>query len=549
MQIKSLDDYARDLRIGSPSLRYHAVRQLVYYRGQGNVPEAILPAVDDSDPVLRREACLALSGLGKEALLILLKALNDPDERVVAAAARGLGQIGEAEAVPALLQALQSPSAEIRAAVGHALGAFPGRAENELLTRLQSPGDIREVIGLLSGLVEIRSSDVVMPLTALYVFATQQWVRDETWRFLTALLGVEADTDKLHEEVVLDVIRQCLECVPYKESEVDLTQIRVAVHGRDITGYCRLLFALALNLVTMMQIDRGVWTESPFAQLDRSGPDQLRQMLPVHIWTSIAVLNGLGGMGRDVEGRRVEASLSDYWLGALCLVSILQELDRELPSGSEPHPLTVLFDALALSGQVEPRALIRELAAFGNEAVPLLEAFIREFGSGGPAWWAAKALGQIGTPEAIEALISCLDADDTALSETAGYALGNLGDVALGRLVDYLRVPSKESVHGRETAAQALSMIRRPEALSLLFERSESPSSWVRFAAVRHLVNFGDPAAIPVLRRLYADEDQDVSFAAAEGLLEMAEIYGLELPELGEIKRMYDDDGEEKTGT
>ncbi|MHB8184296.1 MAG: HEAT repeat domain-containing protein, partial [Candidatus Desulforudaceae bacterium] len=241
MQIKSLHDYARDLRLGSVALRYHAVRQLVYYRGQGDLCGAILPAADDPDPILRREACLALGGFGREALAILLKALNDPDSQVAAAAARGLGQTGQTDAVPALFQALQSSGTDIRAAVGQALGAFPGAgAEKQLLDRLQAPGSIGEVIGMCSGLVELRSSEVVMPLTAVYMFATDQWVRDETWRFLTTLLGVEADTDELHEEVILEVIRQCLECVPHQLSDIDLTDIRKTVQERDIAGYCRL---------------------------------------------------------------------------------------------------------------------------------------------------------------------------------------------------------------------------------------------------------------------------------------------------------------------
>ena len=548
MQIKSLHDYARDLRLGSVALRYHAVRQLVYYMGQGDLCGAILPAADDPDPILRREACLALGGFGREALAILLKALNDPDSQVAAAAARGLGQTGQTDAVPALFQALQSSGTDIRAAVGQALGAFPGAgAEKQLLDRLQAPGSIGEVIGMCSGLVELRSSEVVMPLTAVYMFATDQWVRDETWRFLTTLLGVEADTDELHEEVILEVIRQCLECVPHQLSDIDLTDIRKTVQERDIAGYCRLLFALAINLATAIQIDRGEWEANPFTRPDYN-PDELRRMLPLQMWTSIAVLNGLGGIGRDVDGRKVEASLADYWLGTLCLVGILQEMDRD-PHEDNVHPLAHLCDKLALSGRVEPRALIAELSSFGNDAVPLLDAFITEYRSGGPVWWAAKILGGIGTPEAVKVLIRCLDAEDITLSETACRALGTLGAAAIGQLSEYMKLHIKERAHGRETAAQALSMVRHTEALAPLFERAESPNSWVRFAAVRHLANFGDPAVIPVLQRLYADDDQDVSFAAAEALLEMAEIHSLDLPELLEIKRMYYDDESVQAGS
>lgn len=540
MFIKSLNDYARDLRLGPPNLRYHAARQLIHYRDQGNVCDVLIEALEDPDPLLRREACHTLAGIGKEAGPLLLKALNDPDERVVTAAIHGLSHVGEPEAWSALVQVLQAPNPEVRAAVGHALGAFPGmETEIRLLARLSRAGSLAEVMGLMSGLVELRSPEVVMPLTAMFIFADDRAVRDETWRLLTALLGFDKGNDDIDEELALQVIQKCLQCLPEEDRTLEMEHIAKALEEQDISRYCRLLCDVGMTLVVALKIERGEWNDAVIERINRGNADELREMLPPRVWIAVSLLTGLGELDRKTDQRTVVPSSADFWLGALSLLSILFEMDREPVLPDEQPPLEYLLDELALSGRVEPRALIRQIADFGDAAAPELEAFIGELQSGSAVWWAAKALGLIGTPKAVDVLIRCLDAEDEALSETAGYMLGMLGDDAIEALLDYTDEQPAEDARGMEPAVTALSMIRRPQALAVIFQRAESPNSWIRLAAVRHLVNFGDPVAVPVLQKLYNDEDQDVCFAAGEALLEMAHIHDMELPEMEEIRSKH----------
>ncbi len=540
MFIKSLNDYARDLRLGLPNLRYHAARQLIHYRDQGNVCDVLIEALEDPDPLLRREACRTLGGVGKEAGPLLLKALNDPDERVVTEAIYGLSHLGEPEAWSALIQALQAQNPEVRAAAGRALGAFPGvETEKRLLARLNQVQSLAEVMGLMTGLVELRSPDVVMPLTAMFIFADDRTVRDESWRLLTALLGFDADNDDIEEELILQVVRRCLQCLPEEDREAEMEHIAAALKEQNISRYCRLLSEVGIGLVVALRIERGEWNDVVIERISRGDPDDLRGMLPPRVWIAVSLLAGLGEIDRRTEDRRVDPSPADFWLGALSVLSIMFEADREPPPKDEQPSLDYLLDELALSGRLEPRALIRQIADFGDAAVPELEAFIGELESGSAVWWAAKVLGLIGTPKAVDVLIKCLDADDDALSETAGRMLGMLGDDAIEALLDYVDEQAVDDAHGLESAVTALSMIRRPQALAVLIQRAESSNSWVRLAAVRHLVNFGDPVAVPVLQKLYTDEDQDVCFAAGEALLEMAQVHDLDLPELEEIRNKF----------
>lgn len=537
MFIKSLNDYARDLRLGRPNLRYHAARQLIHYRDQGNVSDVLVEALEDPDPLLRREACRTLAGIGIGAGSLLLKALNDPDERVVKEAISGLSRIGEPEAWAALAQALKGPKPEVRAVVGRALGAFPGpETEKLLLDRLDQVDDLAEILGLLTGLVELRSADAVMTLATVFIFADRRAVRDETWRLLTSLLGFDADIVDIEEEPVLQVVRKCLQCFPEKDRVSGIENIGAVLEQRDIDRYCRLLFDAGVTLVTTAKIQSGEWNEAVLQSFRRRRPEELRAIMPPRIWVAISLLYVLGKIDREINGRTVKPSAAEFWLGALSLLSIIITVDRELVStDAQPSP-DQLLDELAMSGQVEPRALIREIAAFGDAVVPELEAFIDDVESGSAVWWAAKTLGLIGTPQAVKALVRCLDAEDDALSETAGLMLGMLGDKAMGGLLGYVERQRREDAFGLQSALTALSMIRRPQALAVLVQRAESPNSWVRLSAVRHLVNFGDPVAIPVLQKLYTDEDQDVCFAAGEALLEMAYIHDLDLPELKEIR-------------
>lgn len=80
-------------------------------------------------PEVRRRAALALAHFGAEAVPVLVRALDDGDFSVRAAASRALGAIGPAasDALPALVNAMHDPDAAVREAAGRALKQIRGQ--------------------------------------------------------------------------------------------------------------------------------------------------------------------------------------------------------------------------------------------------------------------------------------------------------------------------------------------------------------------------------------------------------------------------------------
>ena len=68
--------------------------------------EALIRALDDPDPLVRRLAGEALSATGSEAVPSLLKVMESGAQPARLEAARALGVIGDVRAIPALFAAL-----------------------------------------------------------------------------------------------------------------------------------------------------------------------------------------------------------------------------------------------------------------------------------------------------------------------------------------------------------------------------------------------------------------------------------------------------------
>jgi HEAT repeat protein len=99
----------------------------------------------------------------------LLDALRSPDQHVRWHAARGLGQIGNAEGVDALAEGLLDDSAEVRWAAAHALGnldlaALP--AVLHMLTHHQVTEQLRQVsLHALNSMQSTKAQQIAKPVT------------------------------------------------------------------------------------------------------------------------------------------------------------------------------------------------------------------------------------------------------------------------------------------------------------------------------------------------------------------------------------------------
>ena len=115
----------------------------------------------------------------------------------------------------------------------------------------------------------------------------------------------------------------------------------------------------------------------------------------------------------------------------------------------------------------------------------------------------ARALGALGSPQAVPGLIAALQTDaDTDTRAAAAYALGLLGDPRaidplLAKLAD-----ASEDPGVRGFAAEAFTWHRERRAVPALIAALSDPLPEVRFWAAFALGELGDPAALGELERL-----------------------------------------------
>jgi len=121
---------------------------------------------------------------------------------------------------------------------------------------------------------------------------------------------------------------------------------------------------------------------------------------------------------------------------------------------------------------------------------------------------AAKELGELGDPKAIEPLVKRMLHDrDKTVQCSAAVALGKIGKPeAIPGLAEAVRTGGYSEL--RSLAAISLGLIRHPDAIPVLIEASYSPDIHVRSQAVWSLAQFRDPKVIAALiDRLGADYD------------------------------------------
>ena len=145
----------------------------------------------------------------------------------------------------------------------------------------------------------------------------------------------------------------------------------------------------------------------------------------------------------------------------------------------------------------EPR-FVRELGrifAESGDAEPELRRYL------------ALALGQLGDPRTLDALLTGLDDEDAQTRIYTIWAVGRVGDPrASGRLVKLLSDPDPGV---RKTAAYALGSLGDPQVRSSLTKALDDPVVDVRWNAALSLGQLKDPASLPTLRRMLDREYLD----------------------------------------
>jgi HEAT repeat protein len=182
---------------------------------------------------------------------------------------------------------------------------------------------------------------------------------------------------------------------------------------------------------------------------------------------------------------------SDSGVRMMAATGLLQILDQRADERalgplcsallSDDEPDTRYTAACALGALGDPRAVDALLKALEDNDPELRH-------------WAAEALGEIGDPRAVDALVQALEDDYLYVAQPAAEALGEIGDP---RAVDaLLKALEDNDPEMRESAAKALGKIRDPRAVQPLLEALHDEVAYVVVEAAIALQQIGYPEAI-----------------------------------------------------
>lgn len=217
------------------------------------------------------------------------------------------------------------------------------------------------------------------------------------------------------------------------------------------------------------------------------GIDTAEFQLPVdpeHVEQHVALL------GSDVSEQRVEAS---HWLAA-------RGVRRAAPA---------IAAAMKDPGTLRPCQLAHDIGFLGDDrCVDDLAQAARAGDSGDLRVCAILALGELGSPKATDALIDAY--------RGRGDMAGALAVEALGKIADRSTLPFLQSVakaprssferRAAATAIERTETLQLPDPVPSLIaqvERSSRQGEALDVWAVRKLVGFADPRAVPTLRQTF----------------------------------------------
>jgi HEAT repeat protein len=506
--------------LGDPD---HGVRQraviaigVLGRRGDAAAVIALLPRLSDDKADVRREAVAQLEAIGdRRALIPLVAAFADNHPEVRKAAVRAVGRFGDASVVPALLRLLRDPSEDVRSAAVGSLGSIGST----------------EAIGALSELLST-GTDLFRSKVA---YALGQIAHDPS-AGKAGEVALERLVAALATPSLRTAAREALRAAGAAAIPALLQHLAGKLPGDPTTAVLLLAKAAdrrATGALTAELERRRVAQPIVLQALGATGdPDALVPVLgalsskdpEIRLAAMNAMRPLLGDDGRASDvliARLADAELEVRVLAAeyLGIVHASQGTDKLLAltaAGTPPRLRRAAVDALGEIG--DPRALPALLGILRDGPAPLR-------GS------AATSIAYLGDPGAIEPLrkliatspgqaptdtSSAIGHDDTR--RFAVRALG--GSLRAARAARASRAGMPASGEGKAAVAPAVA------ALIELAQDAETP---VAIAAIAALAAAGEPGALPSLRSLASGGAPDRRRAALTALADLGDAAALPL--------------------
>ncbi len=505
--------------------------------------------------------------------LTLRARLHAGDEEAHLEAAQSLAQEGSPEAVQALVEALGDASWQVRRAAVEALAQVGGEyLTDTVLAGLASDHDNLSVLSGTLGVLALTSADLHRSLIELLhhpdadvrIYAAQALANQRAPEVIPALLEALDDPEpnvryhaiealgKLRAKVAVDRLLDIAEtrdfylAFPALDALARIGDTRAATRvaaliDDDLLRPAVIDALLVVGDETAVQplvaeLNRGEAPAAPIAQALVAIAARYQQRYGEGGYIADLVRNTL-----QPEGQRAllqalrEASSADQPV----LVRVLSWLDDPAVARAlarllgEPTTRNEIVETLVRQGRRMTPLLLRLLSDEDEE--------IRRA--------AVMALGRIGDPRAVPALIDLLDAEPGLISVVAG-ALAKIGSLeAFEALLAHIGHPHRavrqsivgalnslghpqmaqrvalllehDDPHVREAAVQIAGYFGYEECIEQLIDRCYDPNESVRCTALEHLPLLDDPRAMSILRQALRSEIPRERAAAVYGLVQL----------------------------
>lgn len=450
--------------------------------------------LDNSEPFVRGESIRAIGRVGGEKSIALLRrAINDQDKNNSWMAACELASIGDEVAIPALQEALHDDKHHTNA-LFYIERFFPERVISSLY-KIFKDGNSKARLKATTSLHLImkKSCEEILPLLEIALHDQDNQVRRAAAHALMDSHSDEAISILSQAWADEDISVRNFVCVALEKSVEKYLEnsLEKALLGSN-TSLCK--YAIEIVLRTKL-----------------GSENIIKLLLRVAFYNTDFLIRN----SADVALIRIGNS---YLINALS--EILEEDEFEIRSYQSNHSLSIGLLLQIRSIESIP-ILVKVLADRDKNIV------VRKF--------AIKALGEIGEPSVIQALVNNLDISisegDWALEDIYLETVLALGKLGVQSLEDEIISIAKSSVDSntRKEAVEVLGTVPTEKAHNSLLELLADPDFSVRFSSALILANQKNTNSIPVLigalgkRSSVGFEDSAVCRNAIDALCKIGE--------------------------